>query len=61
MDRRTPIALGIALTVLVACPEPGPAVSAECTEAYAKCKLPSGPLGVCEPLAGAGFRCQPQH
>lgn len=42
-------------------------VPTECKALAAKCKLPSGPLGVCDQVAcaegqgGPCFRCMPQH
>ncbi len=42
-------------------------VSSECTKQYEQCKLPEGPLGVCdtapcpEGKPGPCFRCMPQH
>lgn len=50
---------------LTGCPEVEQADSpAEtCTKLYAKCKLPSGPLGVCEQKGMNDSRlvCTPQH
>lgn len=52
---------------LAACPELEPPLTAECKKAYEKCKLPDGPLGVCEVVAcKAGgsdpcFKCTSQH
>lgn len=56
-----------ALLLLAACPPLAePPVSTTCTAAYAKCKLPAGPLGVCEPTPcdaspGPCYRCTSQH
>jgi hypothetical protein len=54
------------LLALAACPELEPPIPAKCVKQYEKCKLPDGPLGVCEPIAcpsgEAGcFKCNPQH
>jgi len=49
------------------CPDTTPAAGpvTTCVEAYVKCKLPDGPLGVCEPIpsctTGPCFKCQGQH
>ncbi|MCK6551746.1 hypothetical protein L6R52_38285 [Myxococcota bacterium] len=63
---RLTLVMALLAALSLACPPAEPPVSATCTAAYAKCKLPSGPLGVCEPvpcdasLTGC-LRCTSQH
>lgn len=55
------------LLLLTSCPGLEPPTPSVCTKAYEKCKLPNGPLGVCEvvPCAAAQttpcFKCNSQH
>lgn len=64
-----PMTRVLLLLCVLGCPAPTetPRVTTVCREAYAKCKLPTGPLGVCQPIeCRAGetppcFRCQGQH
>lgn len=42
---------GFLLLFLAACPEFEAAPPATCVKALDKCKLPSGPLGVCQEIA----------
>jgi hypothetical protein len=53
---------------LAGCPElDTKPVSATCVKQYEKCKLPNGPLGVCDTAPckagepGPCFKCNPQH
>ncbi|MEZ4463314.1 MAG: hypothetical protein R3F60_01340 [bacterium] len=39
-------------------PAEGPAA---CTKVGQQCRLPAGPLGVCQRGESAGFVCTPQH
>lgn len=56
-----------ALLLLLGCPELEPPPTADCKKAYEKCKLPDGPLGVCEVVdcaaeqKGPCYRCTSQH
>ncbi len=63
------ITVAIALVAFAAC-DPGSlseGAPAECVESGTQCRLPEGPLGVCERSTcanGAGplcFQCVPQH
>lgn len=58
------------LSLLCGCPELQTSqISEKCTKQYEKCKLPSGPLGVCDsvpcpegaPAEKQCLRCMPQH
>ena len=57
------------LLLLAACPEleTSAPVGEKCVKQYDKCKLPSGPLGVCDVVdcpsnaAAPCFKCMPQH
>jgi hypothetical protein len=62
--------VALAFVMLVSCGKsasPPPPSADQCTKSGEQCKLPNGPLGVCnmEPCkdgaAGPCFRCQPQH
>jgi hypothetical protein len=57
------------LLALAGCPElvTSPPLTEKCAKEYDKCKLPSGPLGVCNVVVcssgepGPCFKCMPQH
>ena len=57
------------LLALAGCPklETAPPVAEKCVKQYEKCKLPEGPLGVCDTIecppgqSGPCFKCMPQH
>ena len=54
------------LLLLAGCPvQTGGGTPTTCKKQFAKCKLPTGPLGVCDlvPCEDGGhcLKCQPQH
>lgn len=66
--RRRAAAMWLGAAVLAGCPPPSPPQPiGPCAQLGAKCRTPTGPLGVCDSIvcadggAGPCFKCMPQH
>ncbi|MCA9526504.1 MAG: hypothetical protein KC549_09455 [Myxococcales bacterium] len=54
--------LGLLALLLTACGSSGEGPTpATCARVGQQCRLPTGPLGVCQRADGDGFVCTPQH